>query len=502
MKQAALRVLTIVVLLLGTYRGIALLIHEPLLAMANNYDMIRVQACVDIYPARPNNVPPWTNSPEAPIKRYRFLSVSQQSFFLTSETLFAFLAKPLMWLESTLAGTETFSIRWAGTVKLTVLLALGWSFSFAWMRRQAVWTALLNALAVSGILLDPANTLYLNGFYAEFSAVIFAYAVIAGTTMALDRKEAGTLFGILLSVAVIGLCLSKIQHAAAGMALAVALMVVRLTRRSVPARLIGSLLIGALIGLAIQAVHIRSNALETMRLVSMTNALFATILPLSENPLSVTNALGLPPRCAEYPGLSWWHPPISQRAEQHPCPEAASVPYRRWFALALRDPGLMLRLFAGGLGHIRPWLGNRTPGGMIYLGLVERDVLADLPSAWFTLSRPLDKLSNWQFSLFFVASILALPLFLWLGGKESKLPGVLAMQALLAYASYISILFGNGYMDMAKVANLVMNAILSFWLIALARLSFATGSALRQKLRPIVRHDPPHTLPCRIEDFS
>jgi len=45
-RRAALLLLTASLLLVTLYRGVAILTSEPLLALANNYDMIRVQSCI------------------------------------------------------------------------------------------------------------------------------------------------------------------------------------------------------------------------------------------------------------------------------------------------------------------------------------------------------------------------------------------------------------------------------------------------------------------------
>lgn len=64
--------LALALLAASFYRGAAILTSEPLLALANNYDMIRVQACINAYPVRAPGIPPWAGSGDAPIERYRF----------------------------------------------------------------------------------------------------------------------------------------------------------------------------------------------------------------------------------------------------------------------------------------------------------------------------------------------------------------------------------------------------------------------------------------------
>jgi hypothetical protein len=59
------RVALVVLALLALVRGITLVRHDPLLAMANNYDQIRYTICLDIAPWRPG-VDPAKSNPPAP----------------------------------------------------------------------------------------------------------------------------------------------------------------------------------------------------------------------------------------------------------------------------------------------------------------------------------------------------------------------------------------------------------------------------------------------------
>ncbi len=439
----------------------------PMIALANNSDMIRVQACIGAYPVRDSIVPAWSNNPRAPIGSYRFLSTPMDSCFYTSELVFAFMAKPLMRIESWLTEDGTFSIRWVGFVKLSVILILAWSISIFWLYKKNNLAALLNAVIVAAVLMDPANTIYLNGFYAEFSTVIFAYAVLAGS-MVLMQGGSGFLIAIFVGVAVVGLTTSKVQHAMAGIAILIALLSMTLTGFVIQKKLLISLFIAALLGLAIQITYLKHHDLQVMRLVNMTNVVFMTIMPLSEDPAALVKHLDLPEDCGKYSGLSWWLPPVSQKIENHPCREVADVSYFRLIKLIFNQPVTMLRLVGGGMAHLRPWLGNRTYDGVIYLGVVEGGDLADLPDGWFSWSRVLDFLSPLQFALFLMLPAFLLPAIFYhsrLGRRQLSLDALLVMLVFLGASTYISILMGNGYMDTAKVANLMINSLLSFWIL-------------------------------------
>ena len=50
----------------GMLRVLPVLLHDPLIALANSYDEVRYSACFDLYPDRPEEINPTLNSPAAP----------------------------------------------------------------------------------------------------------------------------------------------------------------------------------------------------------------------------------------------------------------------------------------------------------------------------------------------------------------------------------------------------------------------------------------------------
>ena len=143
--SATLLALTLALLAVVLYRGIAILHSEPLLALANNYDMIRVQACIKAYPVRAAEIPPQAGNADAPIERYRFRHDVVAPCFRSTEVLFARLARPLFKAESLRSSDGSFSIRWIGLVKFSLFLALVAGFTAAWWRRGQPGAAMANA---------------------------------------------------------------------------------------------------------------------------------------------------------------------------------------------------------------------------------------------------------------------------------------------------------------------------------------------------------------------
>ena len=474
-----LLLLTVAMLAIVLYRGTAILRSEPLLSLANNYDMIRVQACIEAYPVRAPGIPPWAGSGDAPIERYRFRHDVGAPCYLSSEVLFARLAWPLFKAESLRSGDGTFSIRWLGAVKFAAFFVTACGFTLAWWRRRQPEAAFANAFIAAIVLTDPAITLYLNGFYAEYSTVLFGYASIAGAALLMGgRRPPGLVSLFLLALAVAAFVGSKIQHIGLGLLLALAMALPAIARARVGTRVIVALAAGGAVGLAIQAVNVVKSSNDVMRLANLTNTVLTSLLPLSDDPYRTAERIGIPRRCGAYAGLSWYLPPVSENPANHPCREVAQTSYARLLGLAFVEPRVFARFVGGSLDYARPWIPSEYRGEP-HLGVVEGRMQAPLPDGWFSWSRVLDRLPQWLVNALVlspaavVAAVLAARRI-----RRPPLASVLAALALLPLAVIVTVTLGNGYEDSAKQMHLVFTMVLGFWtLLGLAVLARAAGPA-------------------------
>jgi len=476
---------TVLLLGIALYRGGAMLAAEPLLALANNYDMIRVQACIKAYPVRAPGIPPTAGSGDAPIERYRFRHDVDAPCFRSTEVLFARLARPLFKAESLRSGDGTFSIRWLGMVKVSVFFALAVGFTAAWWRRGQHAAAVANAAIAAVVLTDPAITLYLNGFYAEYSTVLFGYASIAGAALLMGRRRpAGFVALALLALAVAAFVGTKIQHIGLGVLLALAMALPAVAGLRVGARVVAALAAGGAIGLAIQAGNVVKSDNEVMRLANLTSTVLTSLLPLSDDPYRTAENLGLPRRCGAHAGLSWYLPPVSERAASHPCPEVADTSYLRLLGLAFAEPRLFFRFVGGSLDYLRPWIPSQYRGKP-HLGVVQGQHWSPLPDPWFSWSRVLDRLPAWLiYALVLAPAAVAAALLASRRLRRPPFASVLCALALLPLAVIVTVTFGNGYEDSAKQMHLVLTMVLAFWtLLALAGLARATRSDASDRLR-------------------
>jgi len=480
-KPAALLALTIALLLVALFRGTAILLSEPLLALANNYDMIRVQACIKAYPVRPPEIPPQAGNADAPIERYRFRHDVAAPCFRSSEVVFARLARPLFRAESMRSGDGSFSIRWLGLVKFGVFFATVAAFTFAWWRRGQREAALANAAVAAVVLTDPAVTLYLNGFYAEFSTVLFGYASVAGAALLLGRAQPPRIFSlVLLGLAVAAFVATKIQHIGLGVLLASIAALPVIFRQKICRRTVLALAIGGTLGLAFQAANLRKSDNEIMRLANLTSTVLTTLLPLSDDPYRTAEHLGIPRRCGSYAGLNWYLPPVSENPANHPCREVADASHVKLLGLVVTEPTVFARFIGRSLNYIRPWIPS-TYRGVPHLGVVEGQRRAPLPGGWFTWSRILDRLPLWIIQTLIVAPAFVVTLLLAQGRlREPAVAMVLSALALLPYPVIVAVIFGNGYEDAAKQMHLVFAMTLSFWLLFALAAPIALGIKKRR----------------------
>jgi putative flippase GtrA len=457
-------------LLLGTavFRGGTILLSDPMLALANNYDMVRVHACLKAYPIRGPDAHPFSGSPDAPIARYQFRYEIAAPCFFTTEAVLARLARPLFKAESMRSADGSFTIRWGGLIKFALFIAIAVGLTIAWLRRRQVRSALANATIVAVVLVDPAVTLYLNGFYAEYGAVLFGYGTIAGAALLLGGPTPPRPWSLaLLALATFAFVCTKVQHAGLGLTIALFMALPLLFRVRLDRRVLAAVAFGGLLGLTAQLIHLHQPANESMRLANLTSTILRTLLPLSDNPGRTAVNIGLPERCGLYAGYSWYLPPISGRVEDHPCPEVAQTSYFRLLGLAFVEPGLFARFVIGGLAHSRPWIPN-SYDGMQYLGVVEGASRGTpLPEGWFSWSRLLDRLPLWAIYVIVILPTLTMAALLSL--RRSTTPTGTAVLTALALAPYpvgIAVMFGNGYQDAAKQMHLLYVCVLSFWTLA------------------------------------
>lgn len=440
-------------------RAVPLLLHEPLIALANSYDEVRYTACFDLYPDRPDAGDPTRNSPEAPYSHYAFAANPAPMCYWSTELLFQAATAGVYHLQHWLSGTKSFSVRWIGAFKFATLLALWLAFSVAFMRRGEPWSALANGLLLPLVFADPADTIYLNTFYAEWTALLALYAVIGLILLHEDQAYSRAAF-VLIALAASALALSKIQHLLLPLICAATVLLANRLRAPRWSWQGGALLLGALAGLAVQVVQLRrdSPAIEAINHFNRADVTFTALLPHARDAAATAQQLGLAPDCLQYIGKSAWQ--ISAWPDVE-CPQLANVTRTRELATLAREPDLFLRLWWHGLSSLEPWL---APG----LGTVEGDDFAPLPTKFFSLSRVLSAMPAWRLPP--LAGPFVVCLWLLWRGRWRALPRLFLLSALtcmVMLATLTITVLGDGLADVPKQGHLIPNIALAWWICIL-----------------------------------
>lgn len=258
------------------------------------------------------------------------------------------------------------------------------------------------------------------------------------------------------------ICLTKIQHFAFSLVLlvvvSVSMAMLRFERKSA-GQLLFVMLFAAILGAGIQVRHMQGNATSDIRKANITNTVLQAVLGSSAAPETTARLLGLPSRCVQHAGKTWFSPGV---IESHPCPEVFDVSRVEIAMLFFKDPLTMVNALIRGVENARPWI-------PAYLGVVEGASHASLPADIFSLDRLISRLPRWGFLAFFFAPLaISFSIYVMVRRNEEAHVGLILLIFLSSYPQFslLSVIFGDGLADVAKQFNLGMLSLLSFWCVA------------------------------------
>lgn len=461
--------------LAGTLRAFMLVAHDPLYAYANSYDETRYTSCFHFYPDRPADVPPQQNSPAAPSARWRFIATGDPMCYWSTELAFGGLMALTWTTAEAFGGDAVHDARLVAALRWIALLALSIALSRALLRRGDPRAAIANAALVPLVFADPGNTLYLATFYAEWTSLLLAYALIALLLLWRSAPRSRRRF-IVLALVAFALAASKLQHMLLPLAFAVAVWLldrVRLHRTTWRAV---ALALGALFGAYLQFVQTERHGLmiDTIRQYNNADVVFTALVPLADDPEALLIDLRIDPGCAIHSGKRAWQlPDLPDRT----CAGLADFTRTREIGVLLRHPAIVPRLLAAGVVGLDPWLADN-------IGHVEGRDFEKLPASVPTLGRPLHGVPWLQFGLL-ALPILALGVLLVRPGlrKGSAALDATALVVVTMAATLGITLLGDGLADTAKQGHLVINAALA-WLVAGIMMSVPTERASTAAERP------------------
>jgi hypothetical protein len=460
-------------LLGGLLRVILLIAHIPLIALANSYDEVRYTACFNLYPERAHAVPPSQNSPEAPFARYAFRSDDNPMCYWSSELLFQGAVVAIYRAQQAFADMSAYSVRWIGTLKFAALFGVWFGFTIAWWRRREWGPALANGLLLPLLFADPANTIYLNTFYAEWTA-LFALYTLSGLVLLYHDRPATRWAQALLAGAAFALATSKIQHLLLPSIFAVLVLGLGFVHARRWPWQGNAVLLGALAGLALQVVQLQrdSDAIRAIDMFNRADVTFTGLLPNARDPAVAARELGLAPDCLRFIGTRAWQ---MDDYPAHACPQLANVTRGRELLLLLHEPDMAVRMGWHGVLGLDTWL---APG----LGLVEGGDFQKLPDGFFSISDVLSAAPPLR-ALVLGGPPLALILLSLarIGRSRQRLLLYTALTVTTMLATLGITVLGDGLADTPKQGHFVFNAALAWWicLLALGIAAFARRSQLR-----------------------
>jgi hypothetical protein len=456
-SQRAVVAAIVLLAVAATLRAFLVWSHDPLYAYANSYDQTRYTTCFHFYPDRPDSVPPQQNSPDAPYAHYRFITTADPMCYWSSEVAFGG-ATALIWkTEAWLTGRKVHDARWVGALRWIALLALSAAFSRAWLRKGNVRAALANAALLPLLFADPGNVLYLNTFYAEWTALLAAYALLGLILLFRDAPLTRRRF-VLLALAALVLATSKIQHMLLPLVLGLVVLVLdraRLRRTSWRAAAVAC---GALAGLFVQLVQLQreGSMMDTIRQYNNADVVFTALLPFADDPRALLAEMDIDPACAIHVGKRAWQlPDLPDRA----CPGLDAFSRGKELGVLVRHPAIAARIAVQGVVELDPWLAQN-------IGHVEGGQFVKIPPSvpsigTLLIASPMARL------LLLVLPVLAFLVLLARPGARAGSPALdaAALTVALMLATLGVTLLGDGLADTAKQGHLVINAALA-WLLA------------------------------------
>jgi hypothetical protein len=446
------RVALVALALFAIFRGVALVRHDPLLALANNYDQIRYTICLDIAPWRPG-VDPAKANPPAPYSRFAFTPLPKDVCAWSSDLLFT-ASVALAWHASeAMGGRAIHSVRRLGELRLLAWFAVAAWATWFFLRERRADLALAHLAGFALIAMDPSNTLYLSTFYAEAAAAFGFYVCLVGLVAALVRPTRGAL--AMAAIGALILATSKYQHVALPIALGIA---VWLGAGRGGRNVALAVLVAGALGAGIQLANGARNtaSMRYVHWVNNTDYALGILLPETSDRDRIVEKLAVNDECLKYIQKSVYAMPGSLEKTCTNAPNWRSATL--WWLLVSDPPGL-----ARGLLHIPQRL---LPWQPRYLGAVEGGNNEHQP--WWMPS--LDLVFGTR--AVFAWTLLLLP---WLVVVVCLRRGTSALARAFALvcatgmlAVCVAALFGDGDVEFAKHAHLAVSFALASLCVPIA----------------------------------
>lgn len=330
------------------------------------------------------------------------------------------------------------------------------------------------------------NTLWLNTLYTEFAALLCAYAAVV-LLIAIGAREPQSVpppMGVVAAFALslIGLGLSRQQHLLLPAIIALPVVI----SLWMPAHRAALALVVTVCAIALlQATTLGRH--PSITAANNADVVLGAILPASRDQALSAARLGLPERCLQSVGATWYE--TMGETLQSSCPEAMALPRGRLAALAIIEPATFLRAAARALPQLQDWR-------LAYLGTVEgrdyagADAVREVAGAAAFSVAPVVTASPWMTVVLCLTAALAVlvaaAVFCVVGAiRQRAMPLALALYALTGIAWYViaTAIFGDGYVEIARHTQLAATSLFAAVVILTAAVFAAAWPAVRGSAR-------------------
>ncbi|HQQ75495.1 MAG TPA: hypothetical protein PK031_10120 [Pseudomonadales bacterium] len=441
--QQTMLFIGVALLFLGIGRMFSLVMHEPVLGYANNYDMIRLQACHQIWPADAA-VNIRTGTPQAPLRRYTLDKRVDTPCHPSAELLFTSTAIALATWKNYFTGETLISIKSIGMVKAVCLAITAVLVSFYFYRRALYSALLINGLIMLAVLSDPGVTLYMNTFYTEFSAIYFVYLALAGAAIVVIEQWR-PIGAMPLLVGLLGIGFSMPQHLPLTLGIGLSVAAYAIAQRQWQIAPIIAVFLA--MPLLLQTSATFTPRSEAMTQTSRIN-LLGSLLEHSDHPDQLLAHLTLPKSCQSLRGKNGYDP---NAAVVSTCPELQQLNTTTILLALLRQPALFFNVVKQALLEQKNWVFDLY--GQVENGKTES--ASHYQRTLNNLIRPLPDVAL----LWIVAFSIAAPLLLLTAGKirTGKIHALYLYLGLLLFMQWIvlvSAITGNGLVGIGKNIHL------------------------------------------------
>ncbi len=477
-NKSPLAMLTLLLICIAAIRVFYMAVHDPMFGYANQFDMGRTAACIDLWPELPGGARDiaYVN---APIEKHLLIKVPSQSCYPSMEVVFDTLAIALANVRRYFASGDThLDMRMIGMLKALLLMTTVCVIHSALRSRPRV--ACVHAAIVALVIVDPLHTLYLNTLYGEFFAVFGAYVAVAAIAALVIDDEQPMRRLLLFSIGVLCLAFSRMQHLLLPVFFIVVLGLLKLGgQNAFRSRRERFSAVFVIVGLTIATA---SSIVTNLRFaernpvfhyVNINNALFGALLPASNEPAATLRALRLPVACALLANAGYFQ--IAGRGLKEICPEVQALSPLQLLQVFATQPTTLVTAFGRALMLSSGWR-------IRYVGEVAHKDFAQVPSGPLGIAASFDALDR-KLGLNGHAIFWILPLWAGLiaGGSllyKRAIGGSVALDrdlqlerivlcclAVIVTSVWASAIFGDGYSELARHLHLGIITSLVSWLI-------------------------------------